>query len=140
MPGVSLNNVVKAYGSTVIIPDLSLDIPESEFVVIVGPSGCGKSTTLRMIAGLEETSSGNIHIGEREVTRLDAADRGVAMVFQQHGDCVPQKVDAVNFPRRRFSLQRKQALASGDVQRVGHERAFCGSVLGELEVHWTRRP
>ena len=84
MSGVELKNVVKAYGSTVIVPDLTLDIEESEFVVIVGPSGCGKSTTLRMIAGLEPVSGGTIHIRGKDVTKLAPKARAIAMVFQSY--------------------------------------------------------
>ncbi len=84
MSGVELKNVVKAYGSTVIVPDLTLDIEESEFVVIVGPSGCGKSTTLRMIAGLEPVSGGTIHIRGKDVTKLAPKARDIAMVFQSY--------------------------------------------------------
>ena len=62
MSGIMLKNVVKRFGDETIIPELSLSIAEGEFVVIVGPSGCGKSTTLRIIAGLEDVSSGSIHI------------------------------------------------------------------------------
>lgn len=84
MPGVELKNVVKAYGSAVIIPDLTLDIHESEFVVIVGPSGCGKSTTLRMIAGLESVSGGSIRIRDKDVTHAPPKARDIAMVFQSY--------------------------------------------------------
>ncbi len=84
MPGVELKNVVKAYGSAVIIPDLTLDIEEGEFVVIVGPSGCGKSTTLRMIAGLESVSGGSIHIRDKDVTYAAPKARDIAMVFQSY--------------------------------------------------------
>ncbi len=84
MPGVELKNVVKAYGSAVIIPDLTLDIHESEFVVIVGPSGCGKSTTLRMIAGLESVSGGSIRIRDKNVTHAPPKARDIAMVFQSY--------------------------------------------------------
>ncbi len=84
LPGVELSNVTKAYGQTVVIPDLSLQIREGEFAVIVGPSGCGKSTTLRMISGLESTTSGTIHIRDRDVTRAAPKARDIAMVFQSY--------------------------------------------------------
>ena len=84
MSGVTLNTVVKKYGETQVIHGVDLEIEPGEFCVFVGPSGCGKSTLLRMIAGLEETTSGEIHIGARDVTRLDPAQRGVAMVFQTY--------------------------------------------------------
>ena len=84
MPGVEIDNVAKAYGATVIIPKLSLNIGEGEFVVIVGPSGCGKSTTLRMVAGLEAVTSGTIRIRDRDVTRAPPKARDIAMVFQSY--------------------------------------------------------
>ncbi|MEE4119488.1 MAG: ATP-binding cassette domain-containing protein, partial [Paracoccaceae bacterium] len=84
MTGVTLDNVIKRYGEAQVIHGVDLDIADGEFCVFVGPSGCGKSTLLRMIAGLEETTEGRIGIGPRDVTRLDPAERGVAMVFQTY--------------------------------------------------------
>jgi ABC-type sugar transport system ATPase subunit len=85
MKDVRLTGIRKSYGSAVtVIPDLSLQIPAGSFTVLVGPSGCGKSTLLRMVAGLEGVSGGQIHIGEREVTHLEPAERGIAMVFQSY--------------------------------------------------------
>ncbi|MBO9452035.1 sn-glycerol-3-phosphate ABC transporter ATP-binding protein UgpC [Tropicibacter sp. R16_0] len=84
MSGVTLRNAVKKYGDVQVIHDIDLQIDNGEFCVFVGPSGCGKSTLLRMIAGLEETTSGEIRIGDRDVTRIDASERGVAMVFQTY--------------------------------------------------------
>ncbi|WP_106745916.1 ABC transporter ATP-binding protein [Yoonia maritima] len=84
MTGVTLNNVIKKYGDVQVIHGVDLEIEDGEFCVFVGPSGCGKSTLLRMVAGLEETTSGKIEIGDRDVTRMEPADRGVAMVFQTY--------------------------------------------------------
>ncbi len=84
MSGVTLNKVIKKYGETQVIHGVDLQIEDGEFCVFVGPSGCGKSTLLRMVAGLEETTDGQITIGARDVTHLDPADRGVAMVFQTY--------------------------------------------------------
>ncbi len=84
MSGVTLNNVIKRYGDVQVIHGVDLDIKDGEFCVFVGPSGCGKSTLLRMVAGLEETTDGAIHIGDRDVTTEDPARRGVAMVFQTY--------------------------------------------------------
>ncbi len=84
MSGVTLQNVIKRYGEVQVVHGINLDIKDGEFCVFVGPSGCGKSTLLRMVAGLEETTEGQIHIGSREVTHLDPAERGVAMVFQTY--------------------------------------------------------
>ncbi|MDJ0641106.1 MAG: sn-glycerol-3-phosphate ABC transporter ATP-binding protein UgpC [Paracoccaceae bacterium] len=84
MSGVTLQTVIKRYGDVQVIHGVDLTIEDGEFCVFVGPSGCGKSTLLRMIAGLEETSDGQIDIGAREVTHMDPAERGVAMVFQTY--------------------------------------------------------
>ncbi|WEX10523.1 ABC transporter ATP-binding protein [Chelativorans sp. AA-79] len=84
MGNITLKNVHKAFGSTTVIPDIDLDIADGEFVVFVGPSGCGKSTLLRLIAGLEDTTSGTILIDGNDVTRAAPARRGLAMVFQSY--------------------------------------------------------
>ncbi|MEL6571518.1 MAG: sn-glycerol-3-phosphate ABC transporter ATP-binding protein UgpC [Pseudomonadota bacterium] len=84
MAGVTLNKVIKRYGDVQVIHGIDLEIKDGEFCVFVGPSGCGKSTLLRMVAGLEETTEGMMHIGDRDVTRMDPAQRGVAMVFQTY--------------------------------------------------------
>jgi multiple sugar transport system ATP-binding protein len=84
MAGIRFDHVTKAYGEVLAVDDVSLEIPDGEFLVLVGPSGCGKSTLLRMIAGLEEVSSGGIAIGERDVTWLAPKDRDIAMVFQTY--------------------------------------------------------
>ena len=82
--GVRLNNVNKSFGAVQVIHDVSLDIQTGEFAVLVGPSGCGKSTLLRVIAGLEDTDSGTIEIEGRDVSDVEPAQRGVAMVFQSY--------------------------------------------------------
>ena len=84
MSSVALHKAVKKYEDIEVIHGVDLNIESGEFCVFVGPSGCGKSTLLRMIAGLEETTTGNIIIGDRDVTQADPADRGVAMVFQTY--------------------------------------------------------
>jgi len=84
MAEVALRQVVKKYGEVEAVRAIDLDIPNNEFVVLVGPSGCGKSTTLRMIAGLEEVTSGNISIGGEVVNDLPPKDRDIAMVFQNY--------------------------------------------------------
>ena len=85
MAGVVLKDVVKIYdGGLKVVDRFNLDVADREFVVLVGPSGCGKSTTLRMIAGLEEVSSGTISIGERVVNDVPPKDRDIAMVFQSY--------------------------------------------------------
>lgn len=85
MAEVLLEEVGKVYGGGVVaLEELDLEIPDGEFVVFVGPSGCGKSTALRMIAGLEDITSGQIHIGDRVVNDLPPRDRDIAMVFQNY--------------------------------------------------------
>ena len=84
MSGVILDRVIKRYGEQQVIHGVDLTIEDGEFCVFVGPSGCGKSTLLRMVAGLEETTGGAIRIGARDVTRIDPAERGIAMVFQTY--------------------------------------------------------
>ena len=84
MSGVTLEGVTKSFGEVKVIHGVDLSVQEGEFCVFVGPSGCGKSTLLRMIAGLESTSAGHIHIGGRDVTHVDPSERGVAMVFQTY--------------------------------------------------------
>ncbi|NSX54525.1 ABC transporter ATP-binding protein [Parasulfitobacter algicola] len=84
MGQISLNQVTKSFGDVQVIPPLDLDINEGEFVVFVGPSGCGKSTLLRLIAGLEDTTSGVIKIDDTDATALPPAKRGLAMVFQSY--------------------------------------------------------
>ncbi len=84
MSGVTLDHVVKRFGDAEVIHGIDLAVEDGTFCVFVGPSGCGKSTLLRMIAGLEETTEGRIRIGARDVTRMDPAERGIAMVFQTY--------------------------------------------------------
>ncbi len=84
MAGVTITNVSKSYGDIQVMYDINLEISDGEFVVFVGPSGCGKSTLLRMIAGLEEITSGDISIGDRVVNEVAPSKRGVAMVFQTY--------------------------------------------------------
>jgi multiple sugar transport system ATP-binding protein len=84
MAKVVLKNIFKKYGDMEIVKDFNLEINDEEMVVLVGPSGCGKSTTLRMIAGLEEISSGELYIGDRLVNDVQPKDRDIAMVFQNY--------------------------------------------------------
>jgi multiple sugar transport system ATP-binding protein len=84
MASVSFQNIEKAFGSTKVIHGISFDIQDGEFMVLVGPSGCGKSTLLRMLAGLEEITSGTIAIDGRTVNDVDSKDRDIAMVFQSY--------------------------------------------------------
>ncbi len=85
MAGLQLNNIYKRYGNgAIIVNDFNLKIKDKEFIVLVGPSGCGKSTTLRMIAGLEDITDGELWIGDRLVNDIAPKDRDIAMVFQSY--------------------------------------------------------
>ena len=84
MNKIRLENLVKRYGDVEVLHGINLEMEENEFTVFVGPSGCGKSTTLRMIAGLESVTEGEIYIGDRAVSKLEPKDRGIAMVFQDY--------------------------------------------------------
>lgn len=84
MASVTLTNVTKRFDEVVAVDNVNLEIKDKEFLVLVGPSGCGKSTTLRMVAGLEEITSGNIEIGKRIVNDVPPKDRDIAMVFQNY--------------------------------------------------------
>jgi multiple sugar transport system ATP-binding protein len=84
MARVVIKNVWKRYGDNAVVMNVNLEIPDKEFFVLVGPSGCGKSTTLRMIAGLEDISEGEIFIGDRLVNRVPPKERDIAMVFQNY--------------------------------------------------------
>ncbi len=84
MSEIVLENLIKRYGNVTVINDISLTMEDNEFTVLVGPSGCGKSTTLRMIAGLETVTSGEIYIGGKPVSHLEPKDRDIAMVFQDY--------------------------------------------------------
>ena len=85
MASISLRNLSKRWGDFVAVDDQSLEIRDQEFLVLLGPSGCGKTTTMRMIAGLEEPTAGEIRIGGRVVNDELPKDRDVAMVFQNYG-------------------------------------------------------
>ena len=84
MAAVRLESVSKKFGKSVVVHEMTMDIPDREFLVFVGPSGCGKTTTLRMIAGLETISDGKIFIGDRVVNDVEPRDRNIAMVFQNY--------------------------------------------------------
>ena len=85
MASLSLRNMYKTYpGGVIAASDINLEIRDKEFIVLVGPSGCGKSTTLRMVAGLEEITEGELYIGDRLVNDIAPKDRDIAMVFQNY--------------------------------------------------------
>src|SRR5262245_53931634 len=115
---VELKNVNKNFGKTEVIRDVSLNIADRELVVFVGPSGCGKSTLLRLIAGLEDLSSGTLRIGDRIVNDVPAADRGIAMVFQSYA-LYPHMTVAENMGFALHMLGTPRA----EVERKVHEAA-----------------
>src|SRR2546423_12450749 len=84
MAGVTLDHITKKYGEVTAVSDLNIQIRDQEFLVLVGPSGCGKSTALRMIAGLEEITGGDLYIGDRRVNDVPPKDRDIAMGFQSY--------------------------------------------------------
>ena len=84
MAKVVLENICKMFGNVEAVKNFNLIVEDKEFAILVGPSGCGKSTALRMIAGLEEPTSGTLHIGDRVVNDLPPKDRDIAMVFQEY--------------------------------------------------------
>src|SRR5260370_19935012 len=116
MAQVTLNKVVKKYEETVAVGGIDLDIFDKEFVVLVGPSGCGKSTTLRMIAGLEEITDGEILIGGDVVNDLPPKDRDIAMVFQNYALYPHMTV----FENMSFGLRLKKFPKAEIKQRVDH--------------------
>ncbi len=112
MPGVELRQVVKRYGAVEAVKGVSLTITDGEFVVLVGPSGCGKSTTLRMIAGLEDISGGEIAIGGKVVNRVDPKDRNIAMVFQNYAIYPHMSVERnIGFGLRTSALSAPEKVA-----------------------------
>jgi lactose/L-arabinose transport system ATP-binding protein len=111
---IELCNLHKAFGSVVAVRNLNITIEDGEFVVFVGPSGCGKTTTLRMIAGFEDPTSGEIRIGGRVVNDLEPRDRGLGMVFQSHA-LFPHKTVAQNIE---FGLRMKKVPTEERAKRV----------------------
>ena len=109
MGSIVLNNVTKRFDDVEVIPPLDLDIQDGEFVVFVGPSGCGKSTLLRLIAGLEDTSGGNIELDGKDVTDLPPSQRGLAMVFQSYALYPHMSVRKnIAFPLKMAGLDKAQ--------------------------------
>jgi ABC-type sugar transport system ATPase subunit len=116
MAGIKLSKVSKSFGEVAVVHGVDLEIADREFVVFVGPSGCGKSTLLRMIAGLEEITSGEIAIDGRIVNELDSKDRDVAMVFQDYALYPHMTV----FENMAFSLRYRGVARDEIRRRVDH--------------------
>ncbi len=122
MGQITLNQVTKSFGDVQVIPPLDLEINEGEFVVFVGPSGCGKSTLLRLIAGLEDTTSGNISIDGKDATELPPAKRGLAMVFQSYALYPHMSVRKnIAFPMRMAGLDEATQKCQDRRSRQGAE-------------------
>ncbi|HZJ07317.1 MAG TPA: sn-glycerol-3-phosphate ABC transporter ATP-binding protein UgpC [Nocardioidaceae bacterium] len=133
MASVSFKNAQRLYpgSSKPAVDDLNLDIDDGEFMVLVGPSGCGKSTSLRMLAGLEDVTSGEIHIGDREITHLQPKDRDIAMVFQNYA-LYPHMSVADNMA---FSLKMAKVNKEERAKRVQE-----AAKLLDLEDYLDRKP
>ncbi len=112
MANVLLKNITKRFGDVVAVSNFNLEIADQEFVVLVGPSGCGKTTTLRMIAGLEEITEGEIYINNRLVNKLAPKDRNIAMVFQNYALYPHMKVfDNMAFGLKMRKIPKEERLA-----------------------------
>src|SRR6186713_2546808 len=131
MAGVRLESVAKRYGSVSVIEGLDLDIRDREFMVLVGPSGCGKSTALRMIAGLEDISEGEVRIDGEPVNDRAPKDRDIAMVFQNYA-LYPHMTVRENMG---FALK----LAGTDRGEIDRKVGEAAEIL-DLEQHLDRRP
>ncbi len=132
MPSVELKDLSKTYGrGSRAVDRVSLTIPDGEFLVLVGPSGCGKSTVLRMVAGLEDISEGEIKIGSRVVNEMPPKDRDIAMVFQNYALYPHMSV----FENMAFGLRRRK-IAEPEVKR---KVAAAAELLG-LTVYLERKP
>src|SRR5712664_1739721 len=126
MAQVTLRRLIKKYDDTFAVRGIDLDIADKEFVVLVGPSGCGKSTTLRMIAGLEDVSEGEVLIGGEEVTDVPPKDRNIAMVFQNYALYPHMSV----YENMSFGLRLKKFPRDEIARRVENAARILG--IGEL--------
>jgi len=122
MSGITIDQVTKSFGKTPALRDVSLEIKDGEFMVLLGPSGCGKTTLLRCIAGLEHVDHGRIRIGERDVTTLPPRDRDIAMVFQSYA-VFPHMTVAQNIG---FGLRMHRQPPAEITRRVGDGAELLG--------------
>ncbi len=134
MSGVSFAGITKRFGDVVAVEDLSLQVLDGEFMVLLGPSGCGKSTALRMIAGLEEISGGTLSIGDRVVNDVPPRDRDIAMVFQSYA-LYPHMTVAQNIESPLVANRNARVEAGERSQRV----AEAADTLG-LTEYLGRKP
>ena len=119
MASLSLKNVTKVYPNGFVgVKDFNLEIADKEFIIFVGPSGCGKSTTLRMIAGLEEISSGELKIGDKVVNDVEPKDRDIAMVFQNYALYPHMSV----YDNMAFGLKLRK-VPKAEIDKLVHEAA-----------------
>ncbi|MGB1871920.1 MAG: ABC transporter ATP-binding protein, partial [Candidatus Puniceispirillaceae bacterium] len=131
MAGIRLKNLTKRWGDFVAVDTFDLDIADQEFLVLLGPSGCGKTTTMRMVAGLEEITEGEVEIDGQVVNGLEPKDRDIAMVFQSYGLYPNMNV----YENIRFPLKvRKVDPATHD------ERVRRAAAMVELDDFLHRRP
>ena len=131
MATVTFDHVVKKFGDVLAVNDLSLQVKDEEFLVLVGPSGCGKTTALRMVAGLEEISSGELLIGERVVNKLGPRERDIAMVFQNYALYPHLNVfDNIAFGLRLRKMPKEEI----------NERVEWAAKLLDLTPYLARRP
>jgi len=131
MATLNLQNISKSFGQTEVLHDISLAIEDREFVVFVGPSGCGKSTLLRIIAGLEEATTGQIIIDDEDVSQAHPIERGIAMVFQSYALYPHLSV----FENIAFPL-RVQKLAESDIK----SRVDRAADILQLTDHLQNKP
>ena len=131
MAQISLRNVSKRWGPVIGVHNLNLEIADHEFLVLLGPSGCGKTTIMRMIAGLEQITEGEIRIGERVVNKLEPKDRDISMVFQSYGLYPNLTVyENIRFPLRVRNVPKAEH----------HERVMRAAGRVELGDYLERRP
>lgn len=128
MAGVSLRKIVKRFGDNEVVHGIDLEIEHNEFIVLVGPSGCGKSTILRMIAGLEDITAGEIAIDNRVVNELAPKDRDIAMVFQDYALYPHLNV----FRNMSFGLEMKK-IPAAEIKKSVHEAAEILSISELLD-------
>ena len=131
MARIQLKNVSRHWGNFIAVANMDLDIADQEFLVLLGPSGCGKTTTMRMIAGLEDISEGEIWLGDRMVNKLEPKDRDISMVFQSYGLYPNLTVyENIRFPLRVRKIPKE----------LHHDKVMKAASMVELNDFLERRP